>query len=79
MGHCNDEKMDLKINCKGKFILQGEKIDREWIVPFNNFDNVMWSMITFFELATLEGWPNTLLRIVDSQGVDMGPKKDNRL
>ncbi len=71
--------MDLKINCKGKFILQGEKIDREWIVPFNNFDNVMWSMITFFELATLEGWPNTLLRIVDSQGVDMGPKKDNRL
>jgi hypothetical protein len=59
--------------------LQGEKIDREWIVPFNNFDNVMWSMITFFELATLEGWPNTLLRIVDSQGVDMGPKKDNRL
>lgn len=36
-------------------------------------------MITFFELATLEAWPNTLLKTVDSQGLDMGPKQDNRL
>lgn len=47
-------------------MLEGVKTDREWVVPFNNFNNVLWSMITFFELATLEGWPNTLLRIVDS-------------
>jgi hypothetical protein len=59
--------------------LEGVLTKREWQVPFNNFDNVLWSMITFFELATLEGWPNTLLKIIDSQGVDMGPKRDNRI
>jgi hypothetical protein len=48
--------------------------NREWVVPFNNFDNILWSMITFFELATLEGWPSILLRTIDSQGEDMGPK-----
>jgi hypothetical protein len=36
-------------------------------------------MITFFELATLEGWPSILLRVIDSQGEDMGPKENNRL
>jgi hypothetical protein len=35
-------------------------------------------MVTFFELATLEGWPNILLKIIDSQGEDMGPIEDNR-
>lgn len=52
---------------------------REWVVPFNNFDNILWSMITFFELATLEGWPSILLRVIDSQGEGMGPKENNRL
>jgi len=66
IGYCNDETIEFKIKCSGKFTLEGVKTDREWIVPFNNFNNVMWSMITFFELATLEGWPNTLLRIIDS-------------
>lgn len=79
IGHCNDETIEYKIKCTGKYMLDGVKTDREWVVPFNNFNNVLWSMITFFELATLEGWPNTLLQIVDSQGVDIGPKKDNRL
>ncbi len=66
IGYCNDETIDLKVKCTGNFMSEGVKTNREWIVPFNNFNNVMWSMITFFELATLEGWPNTLLRIVDS-------------
>lgn len=35
-------------------------------------------MITFFEIATLEGWPDTLIMIIDSQGFDRGPKLDNR-
>jgi hypothetical protein len=37
---------------------------REWKVPFSNFDNILWSIITFFELATLEGWPSILLRTI---------------
>jgi len=59
--------------------VEGDKTAREWVIPFNNFDNIVFSMITFFEVATFEAWPSTLLRVIDSQGEDMGPKKDNRL
>ena len=79
IGYCSDETIIHKSKCIGKFVEEGISKNREWIVPFNNFDNILWSMITFFELATLEAWPSILLRIIDSQGEDMGPKKDNRL
>lgn len=50
----------------------------DWVTPFNNFDNVINAMITFFEVATLEGWPDTLFAAIDSQGEDLGPMKDAR-
>lgn len=67
LGHCSDSSINEKANCEG---VDATNTEREWIVPFNNFDNIVWSIITFFELATLEGWPSTLLRIIDSQGTD---------
>ena len=65
---------NLKKTCIGTYVEDNVSKTREWVVPFNNFDNILWSMITFFELATLEGWPSILLRTIDSQGEDMGPK-----
>jgi len=47
-------------------------------VPVNNFDNIFRSMMSFFELATLENWPELLFRTIDSVGVDEGPIFDNR-
>lgn len=54
-----------------------EVVDRKWDVPFNNYDDIMHSMITFFEIATLEMWPLFMFDAVDAQGYDMIPKKDN--
>jgi hypothetical protein len=35
-------------------------------------------VITFFEVATLENWPNLLFITIDSVGPDVGPILDNR-
>jgi hypothetical protein len=35
-------------------------VDREWVVPSNNYDNVLESMSTFFEISTLEMWPDMM-------------------
>jgi len=67
IGYCNDLTQNLKKTCTGNYNNDsGALVSREWIVPFNNFDNILWSMITFFELATLEAWPTILLREIDS-------------
>jgi Ion transport protein len=79
LGYCTNPEIEERKNCHGLYTdEEGKSVDATWEIPFNNFDNVIWSMITFFELATLEGWPNTLLKIIDSQGEDLGPKIDNR-
>jgi len=51
----------------GSYIdIDGNLQDRKWSVAIANFDNVIKSMITFFEVASLEGWPDILLACVDS-------------
>jgi hypothetical protein len=35
-------------------------------------------MMTLFEVSTLEMWPDVMFNAIDSQGVDLGPKRDNR-
>jgi len=35
-------------------------------------------MITFFEISTLEMWPDMMFRAIDSQGFHMGPKINHR-
>lgn len=50
---------------------------REWEIPFNNYDNTLQSMITFFEISTLEMWPGFMYAAIDSYAVDHGPVKDN--
>jgi hypothetical protein len=33
---------------------------RTWSVPPNNYNNVFVSMLTFFEISTLEMWPQMM-------------------
>ena len=68
LGSCNDSTIDWKYECKGSFRDPDtdELIKRKWFVPFNNFDNIFYSMITFFEIATLENWPSILFSAIDS-------------
>jgi hypothetical protein len=54
-----------------------EKIPRVWETPFNNYDNILYSMMTFFEIATLEMWPDMMYAAIDSTTIDHVPKLDN--
>jgi hypothetical protein len=55
-----------------------QETPREWIVPFNNYDNVFRSMITFFEISTLEMWPGFMYSAVDSVDYDHIPSLNNK-
>lgn len=70
LGSCNDSDPSIqwKKDCEGWFKVEitDEKDDiigwkrekRIWSTPFNQYDNIMSSMITFFEISTLEMWPD---------------------
>jgi len=51
IGYCSNSDITTKSECTGSY---------EWIVPFNNYDNIGSSMITFFEISTLEKWPDMM-------------------
>jgi len=70
-----------KQDCTGFYYDSDDSEDvlpRVWKVPVNNFDNIFNSMLTFFEIATLENWVETLWRVIDSTDIDEGPLRDNR-
>lgn len=54
--------------------MQGE---REWTVPFNNYNNIFASMVTFFEISTLEMWPSKMFNAIDTVGVDQRMEVNN--
>ena len=90
MGLCNDKAkaIQTKADCVGFFseiikdengvvVNSDEKIKRVWETPFNNYDNILYSMMTFFEIATLEMWPDMMYAAIDSTTIDHVPKLDN--
>lgn len=92
MGLCNDKAPEIqtKADClseeywynfikdeNGVVVNPDEKIKRVWETPFNNYDNILYSMMTFFEIATLEMWPDMMYAAIDSTTVDHVPKLDN--
>lgn len=57
--------------------IEAEFAEREWSLPFNRYDNIFISMITFFEIATLEMWPDMMFSAIDARGYDMTPREKN--
>lgn len=45
-------------------------MNRQWNVELNNYDNILSSMLTFFEISTLEEWSEIMFRAVDTTNVD---------
>jgi hypothetical protein len=80
LGYCTDEDIHFKRNCQGQFWSEEEGLtmERKWVVPYNNYDDIFHSMVTFFEVSTLEMWPDFMYAAVDSVGTYRGPKKNNR-
>lgn len=53
-------------------------LEREWIVPFNNYDNILSSMLAFYEISGLEMWPSKMYAAIDSVALDHGPVLNNK-
>lgn len=51
---------------------------REWEVPFNNYNDILYSMLTFFEISTLEMWPDMMYNAIDSFELDHVPVQNNK-
>lgn len=69
-----------KKECTGTYIPEGSvtPVPREWITIPQNFDNILISMLTFFEVSTLEMWPNIMFRAIDATTPETGPTRDNK-
>jgi hypothetical protein len=48
------------------------------VIPENNYNNIIASMITFFEISTLEMWPGMMYAAVDTAGIDLVPVEKNK-
>lgn len=49
------------------------EVEREWILSDNNYNNLFLSMMTFFEISTLEMWPGMMYDAIDGVGYDLVP------
>lgn len=54
-----------------------KSVAREWEVPQNNYDNLFISMLTFFEISTLEMWPDMMFAAIDATEIDQSPKMNS--
>jgi hypothetical protein len=55
------------------------EVEREWILADNNYNNLYASMLTFFEISTLEMWPGMMYDAIDGVGYDEVPKRDHNV
>ena len=74
LGHCNDESIATKAECTGTFKTDdGATLPRWWgNEDVANFDNILYSMLTLFEMSTLEMWPDVLFLAMDSNPHEPG-------
>jgi len=52
-------------------------VDREWEISINNYDSILQSMLTFFEISTLEMWPGMMYEAIDAVDLDESPIENN--
>ena len=52
-------------------------INTEWVNLDTNFDNIAHSILTLFEMASLEMWLDVMYAGVDARGVGLQPHYDN--
>lgn len=62
----------------GEEVVGHELVRRQWVTPQNHYDNIGSSMLTFFEISTLEMWPDMMFNAIDAVGVDKVRKVKNR-
>ena len=68
---CNDTSVENSSACTGTFIREGRLIPREWLSTTANFDNVGASILTLFEVSSLEGWSAYMFFYMKSTGYEV--------
>lgn len=70
LGSCNNPNVTNKNQCIGTYLDEelGFETEAKWTVPYNNYDDIFHSSVTFFEVSTLEMWPDFMWAAVDSVG-----------
>ena len=69
MAECNDPSIQLMEQCVGTFVdtESGVTLPRWWgNDDIGNFDHIGAAMLTLFEMATLEMWPDVMFRAMDT-------------
>jgi voltage-dependent calcium channel L type alpha-1D len=74
---CNDSSITLESECKGTFIQDGEEETRKWENSSFNFDYIFPSVMTLFEVSTLEMWPNIMIAAVDAVEPGKAPRENH--
>jgi len=70
-------KMLPTLEHNAPYYIKAHLEDREWLQPFNRYDNILISMLTFFEITTLEMWPDMMFAAIDAVGYDKSPIEKN--
>ena len=72
---CTDPNIDDEDDCIGVYIAPEAGIikNRRWRNSDYNFDNVLNSMLTLFEISTLEQWPDYMYKAIAAVGPRKGP------
>lgn len=55
------------------------KVQGEWFTWYFNFDNVLIGIISLFNVATMENWPDQRNVVMDISGVETGPIRNNSM
>jgi hypothetical protein len=55
----------------------GKNVTREWVNRPENFDNVLFAIVTLFGVTTLEMWPDTMSYCVDLTSRGLHPEKNH--
>ena len=55
-----DDEYLSEEDCTGTYDVNGHSFNRKWVTSPSNFDNIGSSLLTLFEMATLEGWPGMM-------------------
>ena len=72
--------------CCSQLPLSGEVFSRDicecwgggWeLFRDQRYDNVLYALLSFFQMSTTEGWVGMMYAMVDSNGIDMQPIRDN--
>lgn len=79
---CTDPAVLTQSNCSGVYVIDpfsNATATRRWISSSRNFNNIGNSMLTLFEVSTLEWWPEVMWDCVDSVGHGDAPQRDRNV